>query len=470
MKDLYTFDHSESSAIETYEAVRDTYAKFFDEFKIPYLVAEADSGSMGGNLSHEYHFPSSKGEDNVISCDRCSYVANEELAESGRSEGLSPSLPTTERPLRIIDDVETGVEKSSASRGGRMKADDLTREISVWTGITEDRMSLVNVFYPSFTASGEQNRDLNQVNTFAVKRVVPNLDAGIEAPIVKWKERFQPLTESTGETEKSYSSVINVFDYRLPQNISASTFSNHADVPVAQRLPTYFSKQIPTTSITHNPANDTPLDLIKIRHGDSCPKCSDGRLRTQKAVELGHTFHLGTRYSEPLDAKVVVAPDPLQKSSSKEERVSLQMGCHGIGISRIIGAVAEMLADEKGLNWPRTMAPFEVVVISRKTTDDAGVVYDALMDDIRTDGTEDLPRTGRTDSKAIDVVLDDRAKEFVWKLSDADLIGYPVIVVLGRAWTTAKKCEVQCRRLNGLKTEVPLDQLRGFVLSLLEQL
>src|ERR1700722_20097214 len=98
MKDLYTFDYNVASALETYHQVREMYAKIFDELKIPYLVADADSGNMGGSLSHEFHFPAGKGEDNVISCDSCNYVANEELAESAirdvGSDGTNIIFPT----------------------------------------------------------------------------------------------------------------------------------------------------------------------------------------------------------------------------------------------------------------------------------------------------------------------------------------------------------------------------------------
>jgi prolyl-tRNA synthetase len=135
------------------------------------------------------------------------------------------------------------------------------------------------------------------------------------------------------------------------------------------------------------------------------------------------------------------------------------MGCHGIGVSRLIGAVAEILADSKGLNWPRVIAPYEVVVVPAQGNEsDAATVYDALMDDARGITTE-----------PVDTVLDDREHPFPWKMRDADLIGYPVIVVVGRHWKQKRVCEVQCRRL-AIKEDVQLDELSGFVRKLLSQL
>lgn len=269
MKDLYTFDSTSEAALKTYGEVRAAYADFFDELKMPYLVANADSGDMGGNLSHEYHFATPAGEDNVISCESCDHVTNEELIEG-------------------------------------------------------------------------------------------------------------PISDST-----------------------------------------------------------------------KCPRCNAGPLKVQRAVELGHTFHLGTRYSEPLGAVI---------NNHLGERAALEMGCHGIGVSRLIGAVTSILADEKGLNWPRVMAPFEAVIVPAKGLGpDAEHVYDMLS-------------TSSGTGAPVDAVIDDRRHEMGWKFQDADLIGYPVIIVLGRGWKTGRKCEVQCRRLNSLKEEVPEADLVTFVNSLLGRL
>ncbi|KAK3077064.1 hypothetical protein LTS18_011309, partial [Coniosporium uncinatum] len=230
MKDLYTFDASQDAALQTYSVVRGAYKAFFDELGLPYLVAEADSGAMGGNLSHEYQFEAANGEDivHVCSSSSCGYTANEEAS--------------------LVD-----------------------------------------------------------------------------------------------------------FPY----------------------------------------VGDGP---------GTCPKCFLQSIEKKRAIEVGHTFHLGTRYSEPLDALV---PGP----GSAAEPVKLQMGCHGIGISRLIGAVASLTADARGLNWPRSIAPFQAVVIPKK-----GLEREAL------DLAKKFPGT--------DIVVDDREKPLPWKFKDAELIGYPTQIVV----------------------------------------
>ena len=137
MKDLYTFDLSPSTALATYDQVRKTYALLFDELKLPYLVAEADSGDIGGNLSHEFHFPTSKGEDHVISCSNCDYVANEELAESP-----------------VPDPGSRTVGSGSGSTNGDLNQPEV--KILVWRGISRDRRTLVNVWYPSPATSARR--------------------------------------------------------------------------------------------------------------------------------------------------------------------------------------------------------------------------------------------------------------------------------------------------------------------------
>lgn len=373
MKDLYTFDYSSEAALKTYGLVREAYNNLFNELRLPYLVADADSGNMGGKLSHEYHFVSPKGEDNVWSCSSCDYVANEELVEKK---------------------VETAAN---------------LRDTVMFTGISVDKKTAINIHIPRPPELGANDKvpwgNVSAfVNLHAIKRALPadlDMDTGIESSTLS---ALLPKATNT----------VDVYDQSLSGN-----------------------------------AESSDVDLTITKPGDSCPSCTQGTLSVQKAIEVGHTFHLGTRYSEPLKA-IVALPDRNLSSP-------IQMGCHGIGVSRIIGAVASLLSDGKGLNWPRAIAPYEVIVFGSPQTEEKDImeVYDMLYGG----GNE-----------SIDVVLDDRTgKNLGWKLRDADLIGYPVVVVLGRGWKEKKEVEVQCRRL-GIKKDVGLQQLRSEILGLLSQL
>lgn len=394
MKDLYTFDLTSEAAIDTYQQVQGAYRAIFDEMKVPIMVAEASSGDMGGSHSHEYHLANSTGEDTVAHCADCGYTANNEVAVS---------RPT---PLGLLDTM------SLSSFG-------------LWRGITKDRQTLINAWYPRDTSAiGDM------LNLHAIKTLVPELDTGVHDPFALWEEAV----------DSAETVLVNIVDGRL-----ASSFGKmHSKLPVLpeELRNDYVGPQFVTSTTTAGQG----LNLLATMEGDGCPRCESGTLKIERALELGHTFYLGTRYSKPLEAYFTLPEKPSQS-------IPIQMGCFGIGVSRIFGAVAESRADGRGLNWPRAIAPFEVAVIpSSAVNDETLTFFDSL-----------------TSSGTFDAVLDDRKKAFGWKMKDADLSGYPVIVILGKAWRERAVCEVQCRSRE-LTEDVAVDELPKFLEQLLETL
>ncbi|OQD89487.1 hypothetical protein PENANT_c002G10713 [Penicillium antarcticum] len=438
MKDLYTFDYNVSEALKTYNAVKQAYVQLFDELKIPYLVAAADSGNMGGSLSHEYHFISPKGEDDVVSCSNCDHVYNEELAD-GKTHNFGETEQNTLPGFQTGDEVEGG---STISTG-------------MWMAISHDSNTIVRGWHPKFSMqNGAMEPVERHVNSHAVKAIATaagiDLDLSVENPLQKWTAHVKKNKFSTNKPR-----VLDLYDsqVRVYQRPPLSDLLEQAGCT---------TDDIEYSKLDRFPDTSNKLSLVRVHDGDQCSQCAHGSLTTHSAVELGHTFHLGTRYSGVLNANVSVNSSLLEgsvesgaKPSTKEQIVPMQMGCHGIGVSRMISAVANRLADSKGLNWPRAIAPYEVVVVLGKGMESvADQVYDCLTAD---------------PSAPVDVILDDRDKGMGWKLGDADLIGYPIIVVVGNGWKRKQTLEVQCRRLD-VKEDVPLDKLRTFVQSLLTQL
>lgn len=402
MKDLYTFDLTHESAVETYRDVAGAYSAFFSDLKLPILVAEASSGDMGGEHSHEYHLSHPIGEDTVASCNKCGYTANDEVAAARSSRQIDGAI--------------------SASNFG------------LWRGITKDRKTLVNAWYPKIGESPLEDG----WNIHAIKSVVPELDTSVSDAALFWSEVVHEAKAQNGEIQ-----LVNVIDSRL-----AEAFGGLEDeLPLLPQ--DLASHPIPQSSIRRTPAG-TGLNLLRIADGDGCPRCDSGKLEIHRALELGHTFLLGTRYSEPLEASVALPQNP-------GVPVPTQMGCFGIGVSRILGAVAEQLTDDKGLNWPRAIAPFEVVIIPTSGVNEQTLGF---YDSLTKDGTL---------ATALDVVLDDRKEAFGWKMQDADMTGYPVVVVLGKAWREKGVCEVQCRRLS-VKENVKAEEVPQYIRSLLERL
>jgi prolyl-tRNA synthetase len=409
MKDLYTFDVSQESALGTYQDVSAAYRAFFSDLKLPILVAEASSGDMGGDHSHEYHLANPIGEDTIATCSSCGYTANDEVAMARPS------------PSAALKDPE-----ASASN------------FRVWRGISKDRKTLVNAWYPH---TGQVDGDTD-INIHAIKAVVPDIDASISDPLQAWSDALESAEAEDSTPEAGKVQLLNVIDSRL-----VTIFEDFRDS--IEVIPQSIEdRSIRQSSLTVAPSGQG-LNLLQLVDGDDCPRCETGSLKIQRALELGHTFLLGTRYSKPLEACVTLPQSPAAP-------VPVQMGCYGVGISRIFGTVAEHMADERGLMWPRAIAPFEVVVIPTSgVTQESLDFYDSL--------------TSSSEGPRIDAVLDDRKETFGWKMRDADTTGYPVVVILGKAWREKGTCEVQCRTLS-LKENVSVNVLSSYLRDLLAKL
>ncbi|SZE99365.1 unnamed protein product [Blumeria hordei] len=445
MKDLYTFDFSPSLALLTYHKVRETYIDIFNELKIPYLQAEADTGDIGGSLSHEFHFPTSTGEDHVFTCSQCDYVANEDLAETIIPERTKPDFDIT-------------------------NSSQLISNTQLWRGFSRDKSTLINVWYqgpgPFLTALGS-----SRISFGSLKAIYPEFDTTIDdASVLLSRNQVSKSSAQERKIQPNIKKIINFIDCRVNTPTLEAVVNKDPRLPIIPPSLGDPNAQLQIESRHTDPNTGKAYNLLRLQDDDLCPRCDGGHLKLHKAIELGHTFFLGTRYSEPLMATLNVPVDVLERENmtfrsesdqqtKSMEKVFIQMGCYGIGMSRLIGAVADTLADKKGLNWPRAMAPYEVVIISCKGLEvGAEEVYDKLSEAAIV-----------KPSQMFDLVLDDRKQSFSWKMQDADLVGYPVIVVIGRKWGSDKVCEVQCRRLN-VRSEVCIDDLNDTVNSILMQL
>lgn len=440
MKDLYTFDYDLESALKTYEEVRAAYSGIFvDDLKLPMIIAQASSGDMGGDLSHEYHIPTELGEDHVMSCDTCHYAANEEVFE-GHSKPSQSEQPNSDKPSFL----------------------------HFLTGVSKDRTTIVNIWYRS-SVEPSKARHQDDINLHAVKKVFPDLDSGIS------NVDIERLFHKNRQNPPPISQVVNLFDKTVPAEEQDDIMADDKAVPRALRRGS--GSSLP--SITADGYKDH--NFLRAHQGDPCPRCSHGTLNVTRAIELGHTFHLGTRYSEPLKALVnkrqndmttapVIGGDenleinnqPRLGRGSKNNKVAMQMGCHGIGISRIMGAVANHVATPTSLAWPRAIAPYEVVFVTRPEKHDnessPAEAMEGLYDQLVAQGVDAVLDGHRTRSNNIKACF-----------AFYDLIGIPVWLVLGKEYLNEQKVEVRCPRL-GVNDTVHVDQLAEYVKGLLDQL
>ncbi|KAJ2455694.1 hypothetical protein EV183_000541 [Coemansia sp. RSA 2336] len=359
MKDLYSFDVCEKSAMDTFYTMEAAYRRCFDRIGVPYAVAEADSGSIGGSMSKEFHFVNSAGEDTLLKCKGCGYTANEERACS------------------------------------KVMAED---EVDVYH---------VNVI-------GENGTVVRQCKAIIPKNCQPNAIKIKQVWPVAAKEKLE-FTLQTTLAESDAENLLRSIEYKQ-------------DAHSCLLLDTSIPSQMVNTVKNSVAAEALYMgDWILAKAGDRCVECQHGVLEAQRAIEVAHIFYLGDKYSKPLDLCV----------RYQDQNSFVQMGCYGIGISRILQAAAECSnADGRGLRWPVSIAPYLATIVPLYQTDRVNEVYDKLLD-VKFNGKQVF---------AGNIAVEDRDYLSAgFRLYDAQLLGFPVTIVLGKRFKQVSEVEVQLR-------------------------
>ncbi|WP_456392729.1 proline--tRNA ligase [Persephonella sp.] len=404
MKDAYSFDVSEEMAVKSYEIMKETYRKIFDELGLDYLMVEADTGAIGGKYSHEFVVKVPNGEAHIVYCESCGYAANVEAAKYEFELDKLP--PEEEKPLEKVH--TPGV--SSVEEVAKFLDVDPKKIVKTLVYILDDdtvvavlirgdrelnETKLVNYFnvIDAHLASSEELEKLGIVEGF----VGPiGLDIPVYADIsVKDLHNFV-----VGANEKDYH-YINV---NIPRDFKPVEF----------------------------------VDFSTARDGDPCPVCKKP-LKETTGLEVGHIFLLGTKYSEAMKAYFV-------DRDGREKPII--MGCYGIGVSRLMAAAVEQSHDENGIIWPESIAPFILHILALNVKDQQ--IKD-IAEEIYTKAKE----------KGIEVLYDDRDISPGAKFKDADLIGIPYRIVVGKK-VKEGKIELQ-KRATGEKEEVSIDGLEALL-------
>ena len=404
MKDAYSFDVSEEMAVKSYEIMKETYRKIFDELGLDYLMVEADTGAIGGKYSHEFVVKVPNGEAHIVYCESCGYAANVEAAKYEFELDKLP--PEEEKPLEKVhtpgvSSVEEVAKFLDVDPKKIVKTlvyilDDGTAVAVLIRGDRElNETKLVNYFnvIDAHLASSEELEKLGIVEGF----VGPiGLDIPVYADIsVKDLHNFV-----VGANEKDYH-YINV---NIPRDFKPVEF----------------------------------VDFSTARDGDPCPVCKKP-LKETTGLEVGHIFLLGTKYSEAMKAYFV-------DRDGREKPII--MGCYGIGVSRLMAAAVEQSHDENGIIWPESIAPFILHILALNVKDQQ--IKD-IAEEIYTKAKE----------KGIEVLYDDRDISPGAKFKDADLIGIPYRIVVGKK-VKEGKIELQ-KRATGEKEEVSIEGLEALL-------
>jgi prolyl-tRNA synthetase len=399
MKDAYSFDIDAAGLDASYKKHYDTYCRIFDRCGLKYMVVEADSGAMGGKESHEFMVRTPAGEDQIVSCDGCNYAANLEKAtaklepvEDLKPEGDGKPLEVHTPGQKTIDDVARflGVSPKNKIKTLALMADEKDEK----TGKVKSRAIVVLM-------RGDHQLNEAKLNATVAQATRPMEEGEIKALFKSPAGYLGPVgIEWAKDLKKDAGLPVLLVDKALEGRANLIAGANKEDFHLKNLTP---GKEFHPTAYA---------DLRAVTAGEGCPNCGNA-LRIDTAVEIGHIFKLGYRYSESMGARVL-------DKNGKE--VTPIMGSYGIGIERILTAAVEQSNDENGFWLPPSIAPFEIVVTPTNVKDET--LLNAALD-----------IAGRLDSAGFDVILDDRDERPGVKFKDADLVGIPFRITVGKKVT-----------------------------------
>jgi prolyl-tRNA synthetase len=417
MKDSYSFDLDDEGLAASYQAHRDAYERIFSRLGFDYRIVFAMSGAMGGSASEEFLAPTPVGEDTFVQCTNCDYAANTEAvviaappSQDGSAQPAEQVLDTPDTPT-----IDTLVDRLNALDLGRTftAADTLKNVVLRTRAPGEKNWQLLVIGVP-----GDRDVDLKrlggQLEPVEVAQAEPD-DLARVPQLVKGYIGPQILGEAGG------------FDIRYlvdPVVVEGSAWVTGANAD---------GKHAANVVRGRDFAPDGEIGAIEIRDGDRCARCG-GVLQIARGIELGHVFQLGRKYAEAFG---------LQALGPDGKPVTVTMGSYGVGITRAVAAIAEQTHDDKGLCWPRSVAPADVHVVATGKDDAPFEFADRLAADL----------SGR----GLEVMLDDRRGVSPGvKFKDAELLGVPTIVIVGRGLVDGTVV-VRDRRSDE-RREVPVDE------------
>ncbi|MEG3638963.1 proline--tRNA ligase [Magnetococcus sp. PR-3] len=412
MKDAYSFDINEKALDKSYNVMFEAYNSIFNRLSLKFRPVEADTGSIGGASSHEFHVLAQSGEDVIASCSHCQYAANLEKAF-----GVAAEIDTGDE--QAMEKVATPDQKSIEDVAAFLNMDKAqTVKCLTWHDPEEDQWYLLLL---------RGDHELNEVK--AKNATAPFGE--IPAPEKAAEELGAPV---------GYLGAVGTDVFKKPVKILADSALREAQNMVCGANESGFH----LTGV--NWERDLPkpdfVDLRNVEVGDGCPRCGPGSMELSRGIEVGHVFKLGYKYSESMGVKVL-------DESGKEK--PLIMGCYGIGVSRIVAAAIEQNHDDNGIIWPLAIAPFEVEVVVMNPKETEAM---AKAEEITT----------QLQNGNLDVLLDDRDERAGFKFKDADLLGAPYRILVGGRSFKEGVCEVKNRR-SGEVEKIPVDAVVSTLLQ-----
>lgn len=384
MKDSYSLDATQEGLELQYRAHYQAYFNIYSRCGIPTIAVLADSGMMGGKVSHEYMYLTPVGEDTLVLCPGCGYSANRQIAVAAKPASVEDE-PAAMEPVETPD--TTTIEG-------------LTNLLGIEARQTAKAVFLVG----RFKKEGGQKDEEEEKLIFAVIR------GDLEVNETKVSNALKALSLRPAQDEE-IAAVGAVAGYASPVGLKVPIVIADDSIPTAANLVAGANQPgVHLRNVNYGRDWEATLveDIAAVTEGDHCATCG-GALNLSRGVEVGNIFQLGTRYTDSLGATFLDENGKAQ---------SVIMGSYGIGVGRLLACIAEEHNDEGGLKWPVTVAPFEVHIVSlAKGESEAATTAERLYDELQQQG--------------VDVLLDDRRENPGVKFKDADLIGCPLRVTVG---------------------------------------
>jgi len=396
MKDAYSFDTDQKGLDVSYQKHRDAYIKTFKRLGLDFVIVSAMSGAMGGSKSEEFLAPCEFGEDTYVKCEKCEYAANVEAVTTPVPKDLDfskvPAAHVEETPNTPT--IDTLVEVSNSRK-------DLRREDRDWNAADTLKNVVVMLTYPDgkneplvVGVPGDREVDMRRLEAVVSPATVRVFE---ETDFPKYPALVRGYIGPQALGLKSASKIKYLVDPRIVSGTRWITGSNIA------------GKHVYDLVSGRDFTADGIIEAAEIKEGDVCPSCA-GKLTIARGIEIGHIFQLGKKYAEALDLKVL-------DENGKTQVVT--MGSYGIGVSRAVAAIIEQNHDEQGIIWPETVAPINVQLVA------------AGKEDFIFDEAEKIAQS--LDQEGIAVMFDDRKSVSPGvKFNDAELLGMPWIVVVGK--------------------------------------
>ncbi len=416
MKDAYSFDVDEAGLEESYKSMYDAYTRIFNRCGLTFRPVEADSGAIGGSGTHEFMAIAEAGEADIVYCTKCDYAANIEIGKPGIMKQEEEAL----QELSVVDTPNA----TSIEAVAEMLNLPLHKTIKAVVFSIDGKVVLAIV------------RGDHEVNEVAVQHAV----LGSVEPEMATPEEL----EKVGLTAGFISPVGLQQTEEFAIVVDESVMETYNVCGGANKKDAHYVNINPKRDFNVEDIIVAPIRLIT--KDDVCPTCG-GALEHAKGIEVGQVFKLGTKYSEALQATF------LDQNGRPNPMI---MGCYGIGVSRTLAAAIEQYHDENGIIWPRSIAPFEAVIVPINAKDEAlmstsQTIYKALQD------------------AGVDVLLDDRKDRAGVKFKDADLIGYPLRITVSKNTLENNEVEIQIRK-TGEALPCAIDSVAAKVTELLQNL